>query len=205
MPFGLTTRKGTMNHVLDAVQITQWEGAILGKIFPVVKYIGTVFRKLCKNIWIKRDAVWDAESGGPKERPIVVQIPHGKGKFVGEEWHAPTCRGHSAVTCAKTAEPIEMPCGLSARVRSVNHVLDGVQIPVCKKSNVRGQDTPDDNLPSAMQKRLKRSRCHLRCGLEWTEGSMCYTGAHWHHLANMAERSMCGSNTALCQIILTTC
>jgi len=32
----------------------------------------------------------------------------------------------TAVTCAKTAEPIEMPFGLWARIGRRNHVLDGV-------------------------------------------------------------------------------
>jgi len=30
-------------------------------------------------------------------------------------------------------------------------------------------------------------------------------GAHWRHLQNMTESSMCGSDAALCQITLTTC
>jgi len=30
-------------------------------------------------------------------------------------------------------------------------------------------------------------------------------GAHWHHLANTTEPSMCGGDSALCQITLTTC
>jgi len=35
MPFGLRTRVGPRNHVLDGVQIPQWEGAILrGKLMP---------------------------------------------------------------------------------------------------------------------------------------------------------------------------
>jgi len=29
--------------------------------------------------------------------------------------------------------------------------------------------------------------------------------AHWRHLANMIELSVCGSDVALCQITLTTC
>jgi len=74
-----------------------------------------------------------------------------------------------------------------------------------QKSNFTGQDTPDDNLPFAMQKRLKRSRYHLRCGLEGAAGSMCYTGAHWRNLANTTEPSVCCSDEALSQITLTTC
>ena len=30
-------------------------------------------------------------------------------------------------------------------------------------------------------------------------------GAHWRHLKNMTEPSMCGGDEALCQITLTTC
>jgi len=30
-------------------------------------------------------------------------------------------------------------------------------------------------------------------------------GAHWRHLANMTEPSVCGGDAALCQITLTTC
>jgi len=35
-------------------------------------------------------------------------------------------QGHSTVICAKTAEPIEMPFGLWARIDPRNYVLDGV-------------------------------------------------------------------------------
>jgi len=52
----------------------------------------------------------------------------GRGSFEGgEEFHCKVY-GHSAVICAKTAEPIEMPFGLWAQMGSRNHVLDGVQI-----------------------------------------------------------------------------
>jgi len=30
-------------------------------------------------------------------------------------------------------------------------------------------------------------------------------GAHWRHLANTIEPSMCGGDAALCQITLSTC
>jgi len=30
-------------------------------------------------------------------------------------------------------------------------------------------------------------------------------GAHWRHLKNTTELSMCGGDAALCQITLTTC
>ena len=31
------------------------------------------------------------------------------------------------------------------------------------------------------------------------------SGAHWRHLKNTTEPSMCGGDAALCQITLTTC
>jgi len=31
-----------------------------------------------------------------------------------------------------------------------------------------------------------------------------YMGAHWRHLANTTEPSVCGGDAALCQITLTT-
>jgi len=40
-------------------------------------------------------------------------------------------QGHSAVTCAKTAEPIVMPFGLWAQTGPRSHELDGVQILPC--------------------------------------------------------------------------
>jgi len=32
-----------------------------------------------------------------------------------------------------------------------------------------------------------------------------YIAAHWRHLANPTEPSVCGDDAALCQITLTTC
>ena len=49
-------------------------------------------------------------------------------------------------------------------------------------------------------KRLNRLRCCLGCWLGWVG----HWGAHWRHLANTAEPSMCGGDAACCQITLTT-
>jgi len=35
--------------------------------------------------------------------------------------------------------------------------------------------------------------------------AFCIWGAHWCHLKNTTEPSMCGGDAALCQITLTTC
>jgi len=48
----------------------------------------------------------------------------GRGNFEGES-DVPLLSIHSVVICAKTAEAIELPFGLWARVGPVNHVLDG--------------------------------------------------------------------------------
>jgi len=55
-----------------------------------------------------------------------VQIPPWKGAIFREkgELHCKVW-GHSAVICARTAEPIEMSFGLWARMGPRNHVLDG--------------------------------------------------------------------------------
>jgi len=53
-------------------------------------------------------------------------------------------------------------------------------------------------------KRLNWSTCRLGCELRWVEGSMCYLGTCWRHLANTIEPSVCGDAT-LWQITLTTC
>ena len=43
----------------------------------------------------------------------------------------------------------------------------------------------------------------------WTpvgpENHVLNGGAHWRHLANTTEPSVCGGDAALCQITLTTC
>jgi len=33
----------------------------------------------------------------------------------------------------------------------------------------------------------------------------CIWGAHWRHLVNTTEPSVCGGDAALCQITLTSC
>ena len=80
-----------------------------------------------KNGCTDRDAVWVGTRVDPRNHvlygspdpPWEGAILRGKG--------APHCKiqGLSAVICAKTAEPIEMPFGLWARMTRRNHVLDG--------------------------------------------------------------------------------
>jgi len=66
MPFLLRTRVGPGDHVFGGGPHPQpWEGAILMAILTA-----RPCSHLCKNGWTDRDAVWVAESGGPKEPRI---------------------------------------------------------------------------------------------------------------------------------------
>ena len=49
----------------------------------------------------------------------------GRNNFEAEGESHCKVKGHSAVICAKTAEPIEMPFALWTRMDPRNHVLDG--------------------------------------------------------------------------------
>jgi len=53
------------------------------------------------------------------------------------------CLSVTIVSLAKTAEPIQMPYGLWARVGSRNHVLHGVQIAACELQFLGGNDIPE--------------------------------------------------------------
>jgi len=54
-----------------------------------------------------------------------VQIPHmGRDNFRGKGASHSKVQGDSAVICAKTAKPIEVPFGLWAWMGRGNHVLD---------------------------------------------------------------------------------
>jgi len=82
------------------------------------------------------------------------------------------------VTCAKTAEPIEMSFGLWAWSGSRNHELDRGPDPP-REGAVLGEASPivkyRDFLSWAVQKRLNRLICRLGCGLGWAEGVQSYS------------------------------
>jgi len=79
----------------------------------------------CKNGCTDRGAVWVEDAGGPKEpdpsweKAILME----KGRPLVK--YRDTLRWSS---CAKTAEPIDMPFGLRIRVGPRNYVLNGVHI-----------------------------------------------------------------------------
>jgi len=64
------------------------------------------------------------------------------------------------VSCAKTAEPIEIPFGLCTLVGPSRRVLDGVPGAIFSGKDMPGHAKGH----SAIQKRLKRFRCRLGCG-----------------------------------------
>jgi len=87
-------------------------------------------------------------------------IPQWKGTIFVENVAA-HCKvmGHSTTTvsCAKTAEPIEMPLWIKTRVSPRNYVLNGVQILLKGKGQFRGLSGPFKN--------ISRGRCSGRCGV----------------------------------------
>jgi len=67
------------------------------------------------------------DSGAPKEPCITLgPDPMGRGSFEGETGEPLQSIGASAVICAKTAEPIELPFGIWASMGPKHHdiVLD---------------------------------------------------------------------------------
>jgi len=55
-------------------------------------------------------------------------FPMGRGNFEGRRGAHCKVQGQSAVSCAKTVEPIAIPFELWAQVGPINNVLDEVQI-----------------------------------------------------------------------------
>jgi len=78
------------------------------------------------------------------------------------------------VSPAKTAEPIEIQFGLSARMGPRNRVLDGSLLQVLRDVTMA------------------------------TVFVFYIWGIHWRHMANTTEPSVCGGDAALFQITLTT-
>jgi len=104
------------------------------------------------------------------------------------------CLSVILVSTAKTAEPIEIwdAVWVEDSGGPGEPLLDWVQIP-------HGNDT----LPWAVQNWLNRSICHLVVDLDGPKE------AQIHRVRQMApmcplEPSVCGGNTVLCQITLTT-
>jgi len=70
MSFKLWTWVGPRNHVLDGVLDLPCEGAILGGMGGPLYSIGTFCHELWKNGCTDVAAVWDVDSGGPRQACI---------------------------------------------------------------------------------------------------------------------------------------
>jgi len=76
---------------------------------------------------------------GPRNHVLDgVQIPMDRGNFEGER--AAHCKiyEYSAVSCTKTAEPIEMPFALWVPMGPRIYILDGGSDPPVGRGNVEG-------------------------------------------------------------------
>jgi len=147
----------------------------------------------CKNGWTDRDVVWIEDSGGPRElctrwgpesrSPWKVAILRGE--------RASHCQvlEHSAVICAKTAEPIKMTFGLWVWMGPRNNVRWGAIFG--ERVIVKYRDL----LPWAVQKWLNQSICPLGCGLGWAKGSTSsIIFARWRQCAQFQSYSPGGTN-----------
>jgi len=86
----------------------------------------TFWRQLCTNSWTDQNILWSiaVECGLGWAKKTCIRWgpdPHAKGNFGGKSF-----RRHSAVSCAKMVETIEMSFGLWIRVGPRKHVVDGI-------------------------------------------------------------------------------
>jgi len=92
-----------------------------------------------KNGWTNPDAVWVEDSGEPRKPCIRWGSRSRMRRDNFEGGGAAHCKvyGHTAVSCAETAEPIKMPFGLRTWwVVPMNH---DVQIPLWEGAILRGK------------------------------------------------------------------
>ena len=118
------------------------------------------------------------------------------------------CLSATTVSPAEAAKPNVMPFGMLTRVGPRNYVLDGGSDPAHERTILRakmggpGHGRTCQAVDIRYSKRLSKEAvlvrygCQLRC-TRW--------GTRWRNLANTTEPSVCCSDTALCQITLTTC
>ena len=115
-------------------------------------------------------------------------------------------RGLSVMTISpvKMAEPINMPFGLQAQMNSRNHVLDGVQVPSSWEGAVLRAEGHAQTFQQqcAMSCAKMAEPIEMPCGIwTWVSPSrhLLGEGAHWRHLANTIEPSVCVGDAACCQ------
>ena len=119
------------------------------------------------------------------------------------------------MSCAETAEPIDLPFGLCTRVGRRKHEFNRMRqmASMCTISIVFVRWRQRTRRQSAVScaKGLNRSICRFVDSggpkeAQVQSSSMGLHGwTHWCHLANTIEPSVCGGDAALCQITLSTC
>jgi len=65
----------------------------------------------------------------------------------------------AAMSPAETAESIEMPFGLWARMGPSNHVIEGIQIPPTGGGNFEGKGRPIVKYRDALYSELRKNGC----------------------------------------------
>ena len=112
--FGLRSRVGSRNYVLDGGPDPPWEVANLGE----EGLIGTVCREPCKNGWTDRDAVWVVDSGRPRKLVLEGGPDHSckLAIFTGKIMPGHV-RWHSTVGYAK--QPNQSKCRLGCGLKEL--------------------------------------------------------------------------------------
>jgi len=200
----------------------------VGSVFGAVRRCGLLLltmsvchtSELCKNGCTDRDAVWFEDSGGPRNHVLDwgPDPPMGRGSF---EWEGrPIVKYRdTVVTCVKMAKQVVMPFGLWARTGQ--RTMNKMEVYVHHEMGCfQGKGRPLLSIGTFCHELCRRAEpIGLPFGL-WTgvgrrkhkfdrirqEMPMCPHGrAHWRHLANTIEPSICSADAVLRQITLTTC
>jgi len=88
--------------------------------------------------------------------------PRGRGHFGGNVAASCKVMGHYTVSCAKTAEPIDVPFWMKTRVGPRNHVLDGDADRQGERAILRGCPGRSKARAIWLQQSLQRC-CSVRC------------------------------------------
>jgi len=119
-----------LHYLLDCYLVylsSTWRCDFCHLVFPL-QSIGTLCGHLCKNGWTDRDAVWVMDSDGPKKLCVRwgSRSPW-KGAILGARGTYCKVYGLSVVSCAKTAEPIDLALALWHRVGRRKHKFNRIR------------------------------------------------------------------------------
>ena len=119
-------------------------------------------------------------------------MPHGKGQFLVGRASCPNISYESAVSCAKTAEAIEMRFRLWIRIDPRKHVLDGGSDPPREEAIISENHMSDYTVANCTK---AAEPIEMPFGLWIRVGPrkhVFHGDAHWRNLANTIEPSMFG-------------